>query len=109
MGFQRLTPIHSTHEEDEALRPAIDDFVVGLGEWIDELQDTHAAGDLVRVAAAAHPHAALAERLGYPALRDGATQVARCAEAGEDQPARKAIGDLIEIVQRIRLGHRSAA
>jgi hypothetical protein len=109
MGFQRLAPIHSLHEDDPALSESIDEFVVGLGEWVDSLQDAHAAADLAAVASRADEHARLAGSLGYPGLRDAAREIARAAGAGEAEDARKAIGDLIEIVQRVRLGHRSAA
>jgi hypothetical protein len=109
MGFQRLVPIYSLHEDDPELSGSIDDFVVGLGEWIDALQDAHATGDLASVATCAGEHALQAGTLGYPGLRDAASDIRRAAEAGEAEDARKAIGDLIEIVQRVRLGHRSAA
>jgi len=109
MGFQRLAPIHSLHEDDPELSESIDDFVVGLGEWIDALQDAHAAGDLEGVAARAGEHGRQAGTLGYPGLRDAAHEIRSAAESGEAETARKAIGDLIEIVQRVRLGHRSAA
>jgi len=109
MGFQRLTPIHSLHDEDPELAAEIDDFVVGLGEWIDALQDAHAAGDLSGVADRAAEQSERARRLGYPSLAEAAGEVVRGAEAGEAEASRKAIGDLIEIVQRVRLGHRSAA
>jgi hypothetical protein len=109
MGFQRLTPIRSTHEDDPELAAAIDNFVVGLGEWIDGLQDGHAAGALAAVAERASAHAAVAGRLGYPGLGEAASAVAASARAGDEEGSRKAIGDLTELVQRIRLGHRSAA
>ena len=109
MGFQRLTPIHSLHEESPELADSIDEFVVGLGEWIDGLQDSHAAQDLAEVEKRAEGHAERSDALGYPSLRDGAGAVAQAAHAGDLEAARKAIGDLIELVQRVRLGHRSAA
>jgi hypothetical protein len=109
MGFQRLTPIRSAHEDDPELSAAIDAFVVGLGEWIDALQDGHAEGDLARVAERAGEHAELARRLGYPGLGEAALAVAFSARADDEEGSRKAIADLTEIVQRVRLGHRSAA
>ena len=109
MGFQRLAPIHSLHEESPELADAIDAFVLGLGEWIDGLQDSHAAGDLASVTKRAGRHAEKADALGYPSLCDGSRAVVSAAAAGEPETARKAIGDLIELVQRVRLGHRSAA
>lgn len=109
MGTQKLTPIRSTCDEDPALAEAVDAFVIGLGEWIDHLQDAHAEGDLTAVSEAARNHAAEAVRVGYPQLAETAGQVASSADAGDAEAARKSIGDLIELVQRIRLGHRSAA
>ena len=109
MGYQRLAPIHSVHEDDPEFSEGIDAFVVGLGEWIDTLQDAHAAGDFETVVARAAAQALAATTLGYPGLSDAARQVVRAAEDGEDENSRKAIGDLIELVQRVRLGHRSAA
>ena len=109
MGYQRLAPIYSLHEDDPEFSEPIDDFVLGLGEWIDALQDAHAAGDFAAVCQRAGEHALASVTLGYPGLEDAARQVVRAAEAGEEESSRKAIGDLIEIVQRVRLGHRSAA
>jgi hypothetical protein len=106
---QRLTPIHSLRDDDPEVGDAIDEFVVGLGEWIDGLQDAHAAGDLAAVADLAAAQAERAEDLGYPSLGDASRDVMRSAGAGEDDASRKAISGLIEIVQRVRLGHRSAA
>jgi hypothetical protein len=115
MGFQRLVPIYSLHEDDPELSGSRGGVGGGrragggLGEWIDALQDAHATGDLASVATCAGEHALQAGTLGYPGLRDAASDIRRAAEAGEAEDARKAIGDLIEIVQRVRLGHRSAA
>jgi hypothetical protein len=109
MGFQRLAPIHSEREDDPELLEAIDAFVVGLGEWIDSLQDAQAAGDLWAASESARDQVVKAVRVGYPVLAAGAEKVAAAAQAGESEATRKAIGDLIELVQRIRLGHRSAA
>ncbi len=109
MSNDRLSPIRSTREDDAEVAPAIDRFVVGLGEWIDDLQDAHAAGNLAGVRSLADAHAEEAAQLGYPVLAEGAGEVASAAKEGEAEASRKAISDLIEVVQRIRLGHRSAA
>lgn len=109
MEGQRLAPIHSICEDDPAVAEAIDAFVVGLGEWMDDLQDAHASGDLSAVGRSAQQHVGEAERLGYPTLAEGAEGVAQAAQQGELETTHKAISDLIEIVQRIRLGHRTAA
>lgn len=109
MAFEKLSPIHSTSEDDVALADAIDAFVIGLGTWIDELQDAQAAGDFAAVRQAAESHADEAVRLGYPVLAEGALEVASAAQGEESEGVRKSINGLVEIVQRIRLGHRTAA
>jgi hypothetical protein len=109
MGLQRLSPIHSDHEDDDALRERIDAFVLGLGEWVDALQDAHASGELSRVEGLAADHGREAHALGYPVLADATDEIVASCRASDAEAARKGIGDVTELIQRVRLGHRSAA
>jgi len=109
MGIERPTVIHSVHEDDEALRPRIDRFVVGLGEWLDALQDAHAKEAISEVRELAVEHGRLAGELGYPGLVEAAADLEASCVAGDAEAARKTIAELTELVVRVRRGHRSAA
>ena len=109
MAGKRLSPIYSKHEDDPALGERIDAFVIGLGEWIDSLQDAHAEGAFARAAELARLHASEATAVGYPILQESAEALSASCDEQDEQAARKTIRDITELIQRIRLGHRTAA
>ena len=71
-------PIYSVHDEDAALREPINDFVIGLAERVDRLQDLHSLADLSRLAELCGDLADEAGRLGYPLLASVATFASPC-------------------------------
>lgn len=104
----RPRPILSSLGEDAALAPAIEAFVVGLAERVDELQDCEAQGALARLAERAGELAADALRVGYGPLAEWAEAVRRCGAEHNGQDARKALLELTEVAYRVRLGHRGS-
>lgn len=102
-------PIYSTRENDPDLGVEISDFVVGLAEAVDLLQDLHSAGDFQTLAAHSRGHADAAEGFGYPEFSELAREIASAADEEKAVPAEDGLRALAGIVQRIRLAHRGAA
>jgi len=106
---ERPRPILSAFADDPAQQDLIDAFVVALAERVDELQDHEAHGDLGRLARAAEALLGDARKSGYDALSRSAASVRSAALEGRGPEARKALIELTEVSQLVRLGHRGAA
>lgn len=104
-----LPAIYSTREDEGELRDAINDFVIGLAEDVDALQDAESNGDLPKLAALCEVIAKRAERLGYGPLAEVGREVAAAARDDKPEAARSALEQLTDVGHRIRLGHRGAA
>jgi hypothetical protein len=104
----RPQPIFSERVDDPAWSDAIDSFVLGLAERIDELQDVESRGAFGDVARLAGELAGRAGEVGY----GGLAAAARAAEAAaRDEKAEGTHARLVEVTElahRIRLGHRGA-
>lgn len=107
-AHEKPRPIHSTLADDPAACEAIDAFVVVLAERVDDLQDAEAQRDYTGLAERAAALADEAARVGYEALVDCARRVGDCCHRQATDEARKALVELTELAQRIRLGHRGA-
>ena len=107
-GHDRPRPIYSSLCEDPALQDAIDAFVVMLAERVDDLQDCEARGDFERLAELAEALLRDSRRVGYDVLATGAAAIRRAALERNGEEARKAVLELTEVAQRVRLGHRGA-
>jgi hypothetical protein len=105
----RLRPILSSLASDASLANAIEAFVVGLAERVDELQDCEAQGTLPRLGLLAADLSRDATRTGYAPLSAWADAVALACRERNPQDARKALIELTEVATRVRLGHRGAA
>ena len=106
---EQKRPIHSLLEDEPRLQEEISEFVIGLAEAIDGLQDAHSEGDLESLDRLAAELGARAIRYGYPPLAAISAAVqAACRDENPDA-ARKAVEEATEIARRIRLGHRGAA
>lgn len=105
---ERIRPILSSRADDPALGEAIDTFVIGLAERIDDLQDAERAADLAQLSALARDLAADAEALGYEALARISQVVEAAALEEHSDEAYANLVKLTEIAYRIRLGHRGA-
>lgn len=101
-------PIFSSRADDLERRDAIDQFVVGLAERVDQLQDADAAGRLAELAN-------FAQSLGLEAAANGFEPLANCAESvhqsareGRERDAHELLIELSHLAQRVRRGHRGA-
>ena len=99
-------PIYSTRGDDADFDDAIGEFVAGLGERVDALQD---ADDREAVRRLAADFASEAEAVGYPAIAAAAREVGLACEEEPSEALRKQIVDLTTLAQRVRRGHRSSA
>ena len=102
------TPIFSTRSDDPQAANLIDQFIVGLAERVDRLQDAQFKGDLNELAELARVLGSTAEGLGYGVLAASSSDVEGCCLAGEPEEVRDALIDLTEIAKRIRMGHRGS-
>ena len=107
--MQPQKPIYSTREDDPELRDAISDFVVGLAEVVDGLQDLHSAGDFRSLAHECRQHAEHAMTFGYPLFAGLADKVAHGADAEKAEATEATLRELAALVRRIRMAHRGAA
>lgn len=107
--MQPRKPIYSTCEDDPDLREAISDFVIGLAEAVDILQDLHSDGTFEALATRCREHAGVAASLGYPAFAELAREIAAAADEEKAAPAEAGLHELGGLVQRIRQAHRGSA
>lgn len=108
--FEPKPPIRSTREDVLDLAEDIDDFVIGLAERIDAIQDAELAEKSAELAQLAGALSSDADRLGYPAMALSAKGVAdAAAEDNLCDELQDMIVELTEMAQRIRQGHRGAA
>jgi hypothetical protein len=107
--MQPRKPIYSTEESDPDLRDAISDFVIGLAEAVDLLQDLHSIGDFSALVRGCRERAEQATAFGYPAFADVASNIANAAAEEKAEPAEEGLRALAELTYRIRLAHRGAA
>jgi len=104
----RIRPIFSSRADEPALADAIDAFVIGVAERIDDLQDREREADLGGLADLARDLAANAENLGYESLARVAQVVEAAAREEKSDEAHANLVQLTEIAYRIRMGHRGA-
>ncbi len=110
MSSDRATkPIRSTRESDPEWDEKIDRFVYSLGEVIDRLQDTEAAGDAEDLRALAKQLEVEAHEVGFPPMVDAAQGVQQACEEVNPDAVHKAVAVVTEIAGQIRRGHRSFA
>jgi hypothetical protein len=106
---QHRKPIYSVHEEDPELQEPINDFVIGLAERIDGLQDLHSLADFSRLAELCVDLELEAVRLGYPLLGSVAGVAGDACREGKAEACEQALLEMNELTQRIRQAHRGAA
>ena len=108
MSSLDMKPIYSSHGDDPSVGDAVDRFVVGLAERIDQLQDAEVDGDLSGLVGLAAGLRAEAEPAGYAALA-GIAEALEIACIGENPEAvREQLIELTNIAQRVRMGHKGA-
>ena len=104
----RARPIYSILHEDPACVEVIDDFVVGVSERVDHLQDADSKGDLVELERLASELALEARGAGFDLLADVARSVQAACREGSKKPAHDGVVAVTDLACRIRLGHRGA-
>ena len=102
-------PLFSSFADDPALGAAIHEFVLGLAERIDALQDAYSRRDFKDLAQIAGGLASHALRVGFEPVASCASQIETTSVAQELEPSYDALVELTELVCRTRLGHRGAA
>ena len=75
--FEPKPPIRSTREDVAELAADIDQFVIGLAERIDAVQDAELAGSASLLSSLARQLSTDAARLGYPDMATSANSVSR--------------------------------
>ena len=108
MSAAKHSPIFSTLADDPKAGDEIDAFVVALAERVDEIQDCEARADHAELAERAALLSAQSTRVGYEPLASAAKAVGGAALEGDEESAHKAVVELTELSQRVRLGHRGA-
>ena len=104
-----MKPIYSSHNDDPAVGEAVDRFVIGLADCIDQLQDAEVDGDLAALISLARELRAAADTAGYAALAGVAEALEIACSHDDPKAVRDELIALTTIAQRIRLGHKGAA
>ena len=105
----KQVPIYSARDDDPDLHDELSEFVIGLAEEIDQLQDTEANGDLERLDELCHHLGQRAQRVGYQILAEVAFAVCQACREHKPESAQQGLVELTDLGQRIRRGHRGAA
>jgi hypothetical protein len=104
----RATRIYSERAGDPDVEEALDQFVLGLAERIDRLQDAQAMRDHEGLAKLAADLVRDAHSLGYPLLAGAGTAVLEAARDRDAASVLEGVRELTDLGCRIRLGHRGA-
>ncbi len=105
----KQVPIYSSRDDDPELQDEISEFVIGLAEEIDRLQDTEANGELEYLDELSHHLEQRAQSYGYESLAAVVLSVRQACSERKPESARQALVELTDIGQRIRRGHRGSA
>jgi hypothetical protein len=102
-------PLYSKYEDDPDLMDEVSDFVIGLAEWVDELQDAECGGEFEQLGHLSKQLLEKSTRYGYPSLAESAENLRACCLEEKRDAAQETLLELTDISIRIRLGHRGAA
>lgn len=105
----RSAPLFSLYEDDLDLEEDLGNFVVGLAERVDCMQDAGANRDLGTLDKLCLELANEATRFGYPPLVTIVDCVRSAGASGKDDAIEHSLVELTELARRIRQGHRGAA
>ncbi|HET6304247.1 MAG TPA: hypothetical protein VFG80_05645 [Myxococcota bacterium] len=100
--------IYSERAGDPELEEALDQFVLGLAERIDRLQDAQATGDHAGLAKLTADLVRDATSLGYPQLASAGTTALEAARRRDAACVLDGVRELTDLGYRVRLGHRGA-
>jgi hypothetical protein len=101
-------PIFSSRADDPEISELIDEFMVGLAEQVDGLQDAEVNGNLEGLGDLTGVLGIKAESLGFGVLAAAAADLQSCCQSSHLEEARDALIELTDIAKRIRMGHRGA-
>jgi hypothetical protein len=102
-------PLFSSFADDPALGAAIHEFVLGLAERIDALQDAYSRRDFKELARLAGTLASDGVAAGYEPVSTCASRIEETSLAQQLEPTYRALLELTDLVRCVRLGHRGAA
>jgi hypothetical protein len=105
---ERPLPLYSRLIDDPNAGDAIDEFVVGVAERVDHLQDADSRGDFAELGRLASDLSRDARGAGFDLLADVARIVGAACLEGSKKPAHDGVVALTDLACRIRLGHRGA-
>jgi hypothetical protein len=105
---ERAARIYSERAGDPDLEEALDQFVLGLAERIDRLQDAPATADHEGLAKLTADLARDAQALGYPELAAVGGALLEAARRRDAASVLEGVRDLTDLGYRVRLGHRGA-
>ena len=105
----RPAPIYSTRDDEYELHEEISEFAVSVAQRVDILQDAESTGDLTQLAVLTDQLCERSEALGFPALAGAARSLARACREDKPEAAQRALVELTDLAQQVRLGHRGAS
>jgi hypothetical protein len=105
---ERPARIYSERAGDPDLEEALDQFVLGLAERIDRLQDAQALGDHDGLAKLAAELVRDAQALGYPQLVGAGSALLDASRRRDAAPVLEGVREVTDLGYRVRLGHRGA-
>jgi hypothetical protein len=105
----RLIPIVSSYSENPQFQERIDEFVYGVSSRLDDMQNAQIDGDFALCGKLMADLSHDAENLGFDPLFQVAQEVMQACEDEDDELLLQKLQEALVIVQRIKLGHRSAA
>jgi hypothetical protein len=105
---ERPLPLYSKLIDDPNSGDAIDEFVVGVAERVDHLQDADSRRDFAELGKLACELALDARDAGFDLLAEVARAVQAACLEGSKKPAHDGVVAVTDLAYRIRLGHRGA-
>jgi hypothetical protein len=102
-------PLYSSFADDPALGATIHEFVLGIAERIDALQDAYSRRDWKELARLSGMLASDALAAGFEPVASCAQQIESTSLAQQQEPTYGSLLELTDLVRCVRLGHRGAA
>jgi hypothetical protein len=106
---KRPIPIVSIYRDEPEFQERIDEFVYSISSRLDYVQEAEMEENYSLCGKLMKDLAEDAETLGFQPLLDAACEVIHACDAENDENLLENLRTVMEIVQRIKLGHRSAA
>ena len=88
-------------QEDESFIDLVEEFVEGLGDRVEKINEAVASGDLGQLRTLAHQLKGSAGGYGYPIITEKAAELERHATAEELEASQNAVKALQDLVSRV--------